>query len=130
MTHLSVPLFWRLQEQKYGLMASRCTICGRLYFPKRKQVCVACHGRECEDVKLSGNGRILSWTVIRAAPNGFEAPYVIGVVELDEGIMFTAPLAAQPEDVQIGQRVRAAFRRLGENEGGMILYGPKFEVVG
>lgn len=68
------------------LMASRCTKCGQRSFPPRAD-CERCLSPEFEWVELSGRGRLVTWSRISAAPAGFEAyaPYVLGVVDLDEG---------------------------------------------
>ncbi len=58
-------------------------------------------------------------------------PYVVAQVELDEGARITAQIVnVDPEDVEIGMRVRACFRKITEyGEGGLIVYGYKFEPV-
>ncbi|RDE17938.1 MAG: hypothetical protein C4K49_00295, partial [Candidatus Thorarchaeota archaeon] len=50
-------------------------------------------------------------------------------VELDEGTRLTAQIVnCDAEDVSIGMRVRACFRKITEfGHGGLIVYGYKFE---
>jgi hypothetical protein len=126
MTHLSIPNFWRLQRQRYRLAGSMCKGCGVLYFPQRR-ICLECGKTEFEEKQLSGKGKIVSWTVIRAAPTGFESPYTIGVVQLAEGPLLTAQIVGPVEGVATGKAVKAVFRRLLQNEDGLIIYGFKFE---
>lgn len=128
MTHLSVPNFWRLQSQRYRMVGSVCKGCNRLYFPQ-KRICPECGGSEFSERQLSGKGRVESWTVIRTAPTGFEAPYVVGVIRLEEGPLFTAQICSPVESVEIGKPVKATLRRLLQNEDGLIVYGIKFEVI-
>ncbi len=68
------------------LTASRCTACGSRSFPPRAD-CEACLSPAFELVPIGGRGRLHTWTRIDAPPAGFEtrAPYVVGVVDLDEG---------------------------------------------
>ena len=68
------------------LMASRCRGCGRRSFPPRAD-CETCLGREFELVEIGGCGTLLTFTTVAAAPAGFEreAPYTVGVVDLEEG---------------------------------------------
>lgn len=68
------------------LMASRCTACGQRAFPPRAD-CERCLSPSFEWVEISGRGRLLTWSRIDAAPAGFEsyAPYVVAMLELDEG---------------------------------------------
>lgn len=79
---------------------------------------------------LSGTGTIYSFSVMYNVPQGFEEqkPYVIAIVQLDEGPMVTAQLTdINHAEVTIGQRVEMVTRKLREegNEG-QIIYGYKF----
>ncbi len=54
-------------------------------------------------------------------------PYVLAIVQLDEGPRLTAQIVCDPLDVKIGMRVRSVFRKLGEEgQDGVIYYGTKF----
>ncbi|NIN73441.1 MAG: DNA-binding protein [Gemmatimonadetes bacterium] len=68
------------------LMGSRCKSCGATSFPPRAD-CDSCMSGDFEFVELSGKGKLHTFTKIVAAPTGFEdvAPYVVGVVDLEEG---------------------------------------------
>lgn len=84
---------------------------------------------------LSGKGEVISYTVVTDAPAGFEdqAPYVLALIQLDEGPVVTAQLTDLPTQtgpVEIGQRVEMVTRKLRtEGESGMIIYGYKFRPV-
>ena len=71
-----------------------------------------------------------SYTVVHAAARAFEAetPYVIGLVQLEEGPKVLSQIVdCQPGDVTIGMDVESCFRRISEQEdGGIISYGFKF----
>ena len=55
------------------------------------------------------------------------APYVLAIIQLDEGPRLTAQVDCKPEEIYIGMRVKAAFRKiLEEGEDGIIHYGTKF----
>ncbi len=128
----SIPLYWRLKKSRYNLVGSKCTNCSRLFYPQRP-ICPDCRRRgKIEEFQFSGNGKIISYTIIRSAPNGFEkyAPYAVAIIGLDEGADITAQLCSDPEDVKIGKRVRPVFRKIYENNpGGVIHYGLKWEIV-
>lgn len=74
----------RLREGR--LTRSRCLCCGRRSFPPRAN-CESCLSPEFELIDTDGRGRLRSFTTVSAASGGFEpeAPYTIGVVDLDEG---------------------------------------------
>ena len=132
MTISSVPLFWRLQKSKYLMIGTKCSVCNNVFFPP-KNFCPNCRRKgKIEELKFSGLGKIISHTVIRAAPNGFEkyAPYAVAIVELDEGTRITGQITSEIDKVATGKRVRSIFRKLSEDGNkGLIHYGFKFEVV-
>lgn len=66
----SVPMSWRLAKHRYELIGTVCKACGAKHFPPRS-VCMEC-GKETERFQFSGNGTILSYTIIHTAPDGFE----------------------------------------------------------
>ena len=128
----SVPLFWRLRESKYRMMGTKCETCGSLYFPPR-YFCPKCRreGR-IGPFQFSGNGEIVSYTIIRTAPSGFEklVPYVVAIIRLEEGPQITGQVVDGTGRVEIGKRVRPVFRRMYEDgEGGLIHYGIKYMLV-
>ncbi len=55
------------------IMASTCTECGHHTFPPRAD-CPSCLGENFDYVELTGEGTVLTYTRIEAAPAGFEAP--------------------------------------------------------
>jgi uncharacterized OB-fold protein len=120
---------WRLRDQRYQLIGNRCSRCGAKFFPPR-QVCTECRGVEFEPYRFSGKGELYSFTTLRQAPAGFEsqAPYAVGMIRLDEGVMVEAQLTdVNPEDLQVGMRVEMVTRKLREDgEAGLIIYGYKF----
>ena len=84
-------------------------------------------------MKFSGKGRVFTHTVIRFPSEGFKryAPYVIGIVQLDEGPKVTSQIVdCHPEDVYISMPVEACFRKLtAQGKEGMICYGFKFRPI-
>jgi uncharacterized OB-fold protein len=79
---------------------------------------------------LHGTGTIYSFSVMYNVPQGYEEqkPYVIAIVQLDDGPMVTAQLTDIDHDaVAIGQRVEMVTRKLREEGAeGQIIYGYKF----
>ncbi len=128
----SVPLFWRLKKSRYCLVGTRCTTCNSVFFPSR-HFCPECRRKgRIEEFSFSGNGKIVSKTVIRIPPEGFEkySPYTVAIIRLDEGTNITGQVVGDVDSVKVGDRVRAVFRKTCENgRGGLIHYGLKWEVV-
>jgi len=80
--------------------------------------------------QLSGEGEVISYTVVHDAAEGFEmqVPYALGLVRTPEGPILTGQIVdIDPGAVAIGLKVRATFRKLREEgESGVIHYGYKF----
>jgi len=124
-----VSRFWRKIPQRYNLVGTRCETCGRHFYPPRT-FCPDCRrGGKIVDHWFTGEGKVTTYTVIRTASNQFEhaTPYVLAIVELDEGPRLTAQIVCRPEEARIGMRVRRVFRRIAaDGESGVIHYGTKF----
>jgi uncharacterized OB-fold protein len=96
---------------KGNLIGLKCKDCGAIICPP-KSTCDNCKGRNLERVKLSGYGRVTSYTVTYVAPMGYEneVPYVVALVELDEGPWIIGRLDVNAERAEnenlIGKRVR------------------------
>jgi uncharacterized OB-fold protein len=125
--------YWRLIPQRYNLIGTECTHCGEKFFPPRK-ICPNCrrHG-EIRKYKFTGKGEIYSYTIIHAAPDGFEfqKPYPVAIIKLVEGPLVTAQIVdCKPDEIEIGSKVEMVFRKIfaGGKEG-TIRYGYKFKLV-
>jgi uncharacterized OB-fold protein len=122
------PRIRRGMPQRYRYEAAKCSECGKIFFPPRK-ICSACQSRKFEQVTLSRTGKILTYTIIRVPPCQFrdEAPYAMGIVELDGGGRVTSQIVdCDFDQIHIGMNVRLEFRRIqSEGEDGVICYGYK-----
>lgn len=60
-----------------------------------------------EKCTVPGEGKLVSWTVIRRPPTRFRAqgPYTIAIVDLDAGVRLTGRLVAASENVKLGAGV-------------------------
>ena len=91
------------------VLYQECPSCGhRQFYPRA--MCTAC-AADPDWKEASGKGAVHTFTVIRqnwAEPFRHELPYVVAMVELDEGPkMMTNITHCAPEDVRIGMRVEA-----------------------
>ena len=81
---------------------------------------------------MSGRGFIYSFTIVHVAPKelrGFE-PYALAIVQLVEGPRVLAQIVdCDFSELRIGMPVEVVFRRISEDEGGLIHYGYKFRPI-
>lgn len=127
---MGVPRFWREIHYRYKLIGTKCSNCDEAFFPPRG-ICPNCRGSgDVDSLKLSGRGEIVTYTVVRVPPEGFEkeAPYVVAIVKLEEGPRITSQIVdCDPDEVKIGSRVKSVFRKVDEDgPAGIIHYGYKF----
>ncbi len=93
------------------LMAGKCQKCGKLHLPPRP-LCDNCYGTQFEWVPVSGKGKLLTYTIIHVAPQNFQnlAPYVIGIVELDDGLRIPGMIqSVSQEQLEIGMTLNLDF---------------------
>ena len=121
--------YWREIPQRYRLEANKCEACDDVFFPPRL-ICPQCHSQDLVPAKLVEAGKVLSYTIIRVPPHQFsdQAPYAVGIVELDDGVKLTGQIVdCAFDEIKIGQRVKIEFRKIfEEGESGILCYGYKF----
>jgi hypothetical protein len=75
-------------------------------------------------------GKILTYSLIHSAPDGFETnvPYPVALIELDDGTNITSQLTdCENSEITVGMPVEMAVRRIREESpSGIIVYGYKF----
>lgn len=101
-----------------------CTACGMLrFYPK--PLCPSCHAPGTEKAGVVGEGTLYTFSVVYRAPTKElkdETPYIIALVDLDEGARVTGRLE-MPES---GEPVCGARVRLKESDRPYAL----FEIAG
>ena len=97
------------------LRVQRCAACGSYEFIPQA-VCTKCQADELGWVESSGRGSVYSHTTVHRPPRPeFDAPYVVAIVELEEGWhMLTNLVDCAPEDVAIGLPVEVDFRAVSD----------------
>jgi uncharacterized OB-fold protein len=95
------------------LRVQRCRDCAAFVFIPQP-LCTRCQSEALEWVASSGRGAVYSYTVVHRAPRpAFETPYVVAIVELEEGWhMLTNLIDVAPGDVRVGLPVEVAFREM------------------
>lgn len=102
-----------LEEGK--IMATRCSRCGKLYFPPRAD-CPEDLSTDMTWQQLSGRCKLLTYTTAHFAPTGFQddLPYTIALAECEEGVKVYARLSKDTDrkEIQIGMNLQLAPLRL------------------
>lgn len=95
------------------LLIKDCRACGRAFFYPRAY-CPRCWSPDTVWREASGRGTVYTFTVVHQndlPPFRDRIPYVVAVIELEEGVRMTANVEGiDPEQVRCGMPVRVAFR--------------------
>ena len=97
------------------LLGLKCQACGAITVPP-KMVCRHCAGPDLEIAELMGTGKIRTFTTVYVCAEGRESevPYVIIMVELDEGPWIMGNLdGTDPKQATmelIGKKVKMAHK--------------------
>jgi uncharacterized protein len=109
-TPLARP-FWQ-GTHAHELRLQRCRACGSFQFPPQV-LCRACLAEELDWTATSGQATVYSFVVQhRPATPAFvdDLPYVVAVVELDEGpLLLTNIIDCAPDQVEVGMPVEVTF---------------------
>lgn len=114
-TDLTRP-YWQAAARG-ELHMQHCQACNRWQFYPRP-FCVHCESDDLQWRAVSGLGRIYTYTVNHRAPNPFmkqRLPYVVALVELDEGPRLMANIQGDGAlETSIGRRVKVIFEAVSE----------------
>ena len=108
--------YWEAARE-HRLVVQRCGACGKHVFYARA-LCPHCHAEGLEWVEASGRGTVHSFTVARRPAGPWFAdrvPYVVALVDLDEGVRMLGSLRVEPDAARVGQRVRVGFEAASDD---------------
>jgi uncharacterized OB-fold protein len=123
------PKIWREKRERYLAVGIRCLDCDKRSFPK-SDVCTKCSSDNIEEYKLANTGKLLYYTqVTQTAEEMMEyAPYIVGIVELDDTIRVTGQIVdCNTKEIKEGMSLKMVFKILArDGDEGLIRYGFKF----
>jgi uncharacterized OB-fold protein len=102
--------FWAATAE-HRLTYQVCRACGQVVFHPRRH-CTCCTSGDLEWRDSAGAGTVYTFTVIRQHGHPFfraRIPYLVGLIDLDEGFRMLAEIAADPQALQVNQRVTVTW---------------------
>lgn len=113
--HPETAAFWA-GTARGELLLQHCQDCASaIWYPRF--LCPHCHSTRLETVEATGRGTLYSFTLTTRGILDYKdcGPYVLALVELDEGPkMMTNIVDADPSQLAIGRRVEVVFHDTGE----------------
>jgi len=109
--------FWEA-ARRHELMLQRCRPCDHLFFYPRA-ACPRCLSGDLAWQRVSGRGTLHTFTIVHRGARDFPlgVPYVLAIVELDEGPRLMSNLvgvAADPTVVRIGMPLEVVFEDVSD----------------
>ena len=97
----------------HELRVQRCADCATYRWPSR-EICHRCQSTRSEMTRMSGYGRVVSWTAVHhATVSGFadDLPYRIGLVQLveSEDVVVVGGIAVDEPELRPGCPVQASY---------------------
>lgn len=107
--------FWE-GVKKHKLMIQHCEDC-QLYIFYPRFLCPHCFSEKVTWVQASGKGRIHSYTVVHKATPPFnkETPFIVGIIELEEGVRMLSRIVGDRELVAIDKTVSVIYKQVEED---------------
>jgi uncharacterized OB-fold protein len=103
---------------KGKLMGTRCSQCGRTFFPPRAD-CFKCRKSAMEWFEVKNTGELATFSTLTYAPAGFEKelPYTIAVLDYGDFRVFgrTDP-AVPPEELRVGMRMKSVVTKTADGK--------------
>lgn len=110
---LASAAFWRSGADGV-LRVSRCGSCGMRFHPPLP-TCPTCHGRDVPLAPTDGRASVVGFSVNHQPwLPGFPPPYVVAIVALaedDRARLTTNIVGCDPDEVQVGMRVKVLFEQ-------------------
>jgi uncharacterized OB-fold protein len=108
--------FWE-SCRRHAMLLQRCGRCSAMrYYPA--PICSSCGSLDFSWERVSGNGVVYTYSVVRRPPSpafADEVPYVYAIVELEEGPMMPTNIVGVPvDDVAIGMAVKLTYRDMND----------------
>lgn len=120
-------IFTKVQDRG-ALLANKCKSCGQIFFPKTV-LCLSCLREDMEEIVLSEQGILYSYTIAHMPSMHFEPPYAVGYVDMPEGVRIFTPLnVVEDKPFKIGMEMHIVIEGLWQEEDKEII-GYKFEPV-
>ncbi len=118
-------------SDEHYLVGSKCRSCGVVAFPKRT-VCHKCRKDTVEEMALGNRGKLASFVVAWAVPEGFKPPMMLGYIDMPEGVRLLSMITGcEPsyDALELGQEMGLVFEQIRTDEDGNQVMAFKFEPV-
>lgn len=110
-------MFWQKLQETKKLHFQQCKSCETVLHPPRP-ICYKCHSFDMDWIEAPTTGVIYSYVVYhRGVHPGFELPYEVILVELDNGQRIVSNMVdCMPEEIYIGMPVEVVVDQVFDDQ--------------
>ena len=106
--------FWEA-AQKGELHILRCNACGT-YVHLPRPACRNCQSTDLAPARVGGRGVVHSFTVTHFPLPGFDPPFAVALIELEEGVRLASNVVdVPPEEMAVGIPVEVTFEKVADD---------------
>ncbi|MEV5384495.1 OB-fold domain-containing protein [Streptomyces sp. NPDC052721] len=111
---------WTHQDgERTTLTITVCRTCSARWFPPR-DTCSTCASTDVGDVTSDTRGTVYASSVVRIAPRGFQAPYVLTYVDIS-GVRLLAHSPGRDQALAPGTAVRLTVAPIADSVEGAVM---------
>ena len=109
------------------ITAFKCKKCGKIHYPFHDR-CLACKGRDFEEIKPEGDAKLLAYTAIYNLPWGFDQRFLlIGIAEFANKVKAMGQIRADSVDqLKRGMKLKVSWEPVRVQYGEPV-YGLMYE---
>lgn len=119
---------WRKFNNRYALQGVKSKTSSNSYYPPI--LTEADLNTEFDLINYKKEGKLVTWSLVSAPPNGFEnmKPYIVAIIELEDGQRLTSQVVdVDTAELKKDDTLTPTFRKIYEDgEDGIIHYGLKW----
>lgn len=108
------------------VMGTRCKDCGLVFFPPRAD-CYNCLAGNMDWFQVSGRGKLVSYSKLEYAPQGFgeDLPYAIALLDYGDYKVFGRIAGGVPEDeIEVGMELETVANELPNGQLNYVFQKP------
>jgi len=108
------------------VMGTRCKDCGMMFFPPRAD-CYKCLASNMEWFQVQGKGKLVSFSKLEYAPQGFgdDLPYAIALLDYGDYKVFGRIANSVPEgEIEVGMEMETVVNKLSGGQLNFVFQKP------
>ena len=120
---------WVSDNGATHLIGMRCSTCGTKVFPSKPVCSNCCAQGGLESIRLSSRGTLYTYSEVHVAPKEFPTPYVIGFVDLEDGVRVFGQIEGSASALKPGQMVEIGLGIVRVRSSGNPVISYKFRGI-